>query len=146
SLSLRVLRGGVEIAILLPLRRPPADVLGMRGMDGSAIPKRITAYRLMDLGITLDDNAGNTARIRNVTQNSPALFAGIIAGDSILAINSKALTEQELARIVIDAPALVLLRRAGGATLHVILNPWDTGEGVRPVGGANVLDPAIIVF
>ena len=45
-----------------------------------------------------------------------------------------------------DAPALLLLEAPGGATRHIRLDPWHAPDGVRPVGGANVLDPDVVVF
>jgi serine protease Do len=31
-------------------------------------------------------------------------------------------------------------------TRHIYLDPWGKLDGVRPVGGANVLDPDVVVF
>jgi serine protease Do len=41
---------------------------------------------------------------------------------------------------------LILVAAPGGATRHIYLDPWGAHDGVRPVGGANVLDPDVVVF
>jgi serine protease Do len=41
---------------------------------------------------------------------------------------------------------LILVAAPGGTTRHIHLDPWDSSDGVRPVGGANVLDPDVVVF
>jgi serine protease Do len=94
------------------------------------------------LGVNLDDSA----RVTAVAANSPAVLAGLATGDRILRLNGTPLDAAALRAADITAPALLLVARGGGATLHLILDPWDTGAGFRPVGGANVLDPAVVVF
>jgi serine protease Do len=81
--------------------------------------------------------------VTNLTDNSPALLAGLAKGDRIIAINGAA---QDLETYELTAPALLLLEAAGGATRHIRLDPWHAPQGVRPVGGANVLDPDVVVF
>jgi serine protease Do len=142
AMPLTVLRGGAEMDLTLTFAATTPSVLTLRGMEGAAPLNRISSYRLEGLGLILDDDS----RITTVSENSPALFAGIIRTDVILAVNGRAMTAADLRKLEITAPTLILLQRAGGATLHVILDPWDTGEGIRPIGGANVLDPAIVVF
>jgi serine protease Do len=142
SMGLKVNRSGQEIAIALSFTPREIGVLGLRGMEGAAGLNRISSYRLEGLGLVIDDEA----RVVSVSENSPALFAGIIRSDQILAVNGKVMAAQDLRKLEITAPTLILLQRAGGATLHVVLDPWDTGEGIRPIGGANVLDPAVVVF
>lgn len=140
-LDLSLWRDGQDITLSLPLTDTAKGSLATRGMEGAEI-QRITSYRLEGLGLLLDDEA----RLTTVTENSPALFAGLIRGDVILAINGSRMNAADLRRLDITAPALIRVQRAGGVTLHVILDPWDGGEGIRPMGGANVLDPAIVVF
>ena len=82
-------------------------------------------------------------RVTGVTENSPALFAGLALGDRILTVNGVAV---DLAQYEITAPVLILVAAPGGATRHIYLDPWGKAEGVRPVGGANVLDPDVVVF
>ncbi|MGO4908741.1 trypsin-like peptidase domain-containing protein [Pseudorhodobacter sp. W20_MBD10_FR17] len=142
SMALTVQRQGKDITLTLSFQPVAASALAMRGIDGAGALNRISSYRFEGLGLQFDDSA----QVTTVTENSPALFAGIIRGDTVLAVNGHALTAADLRKLDITAPTLILLQRAGGATLHVILDPWDTGEGIRPVGGANILDPAIVVF
>jgi serine protease Do len=142
SMALTVLRHGKEIVLNLSFQPVAASALALRGIEGAGGLNRISSYRFEGLGLLLDDNA----LVTSVTENSPALFAGIIRGDRLLAVNGHALSGADLRKLEITASTLILLQRAGGATLHVILNPWDSGEGIRPVGGANVLDPSIVVF
>ena len=79
----------------------------------------------------------------DLTDNSPALLAGLAKGDRILMING---TAQDLTAYQLTAPALLLLQSPGGQTRHIRLDPWHAPEGIRPVGGANVLDPDVVVF
>lgn len=142
SMALTVLRLGHEITKTLSFQPITTSALALRGIEGAGTLNRISSYRLEGLGLLLDDSA----QVTTVTENSPALFAGIIRGDTVLAVNGHALPAADLRKLEITAPTLILLQRAGGTTLHVILDPWDSGEGIRPVGGANILDPAIVVF
>ena len=73
------------------------------------------------------------------TVSSPALAKG----DRILTVNGD---EVDLAAFELAEPALILVKAPGGATRHLRLDPWNPVVGVRPVGGANVLDPAVVVF
>lgn len=102
-------------------------------------PERVEAYRLATLGVTLDDDALVIA----LTQNSPALAAGLALGDRVRAING---VQADVADHEIRAPVLILVEAPGGATRHIYLDPWNTEDRVRPIGGANVLDPAVVVF
>jgi serine protease Do len=141
EVMLGLYRAGQTIELPLGLHLTDLGILATRGLEGAGL-ERTRSYRLEALGLTL----GEGGRIDGVTENSPALFAGIIRGDVILSLNGHALSAEDLRRTDITAPALLLLKRAGGSTLHVILNPWDSGDGVRIIGGANVLDPAVVVF
>ena len=84
--------------------------------------------------------------IRDVTENSAALLSGIARGDRILAVNGAELTDSALAAISFSEPLLLRLQGENGMTRHVVIDPWATGGRPRPVGGANVLDPAVLVF
>jgi serine protease Do len=142
EMTLTILRAGADLEISLSFEPSQTTHLTTRGLEGAAPLTRVSSYRLEALGLKL----GEGGRIDNVTENSPGLFAGIIRGDRILAVNGKALDDTALAALDLSAPALILIGRAGGMTLHVILDPWDKGDGMRSVGGANVLDPAVVVF
>lgn len=135
--TLTVLRAGQEQILTLALTEP--EHTGLRTRDIARAPATVAAYTLSALGLTLD--AAGT--VTNLTDNSPALLAGMAKGDRILAING---TPQDLATYTLTAPALLLLEAPGGATRHIRLDPWHAPEGVRPVGGANVLDPDVVVF
>ena len=104
-----------------------------------ALPEAVTAYRLAALGVVLDE----TGLVTAVTDHSPALFAGLAKGDRILTVNGAVV---DLATYEITEPVLILLQAPGGDTRHIYLDPWGKTDGVRPVGGANVLDPDVVVF
>jgi serine protease Do len=103
------------------------------------LPETVKAYRLAALGVVLDDKGTVTA----VTENSPALFAGLALGDSILTVNGASV---DLSTYEVTGPILLLVQAPGGVTRHIHLDPWAAQDGVRPVGGANVLDPDVVVF
>jgi serine protease Do len=102
-------------------------------------PEVVKSYRLAALGVVLDDAGVVTA----VTDNSPALFAGLALGDRILTISGATV---DLATYEITDAVLILVAAPGGETRHIFLDPWRAHEGVRPVGGANVLDPDVVVL
>jgi serine protease Do len=99
----------------------------------------VKSYSLAGLGIVLD--ASGT--VTDLTTNSPAADAGLALGDRILTVNGD---EVDLATFELTEPALILVQAPGGVTRHLRLDPWTPSDGVRPVGGANVLDPAVVVF
>jgi len=134
---LTLLRAGQEQVLTLALTVP--EDTGLRTRDIARAPATVASYTLTALGVTLDPQGTVTA----LTDNSPALLAGLAKGDRILAING---APQDLAAYQLTAPALLLLEAPGGATRHIRLDPWHAPEGVRPVGGANVLDPDVVVF
>jgi serine protease Do len=137
--DLTVLRGGDRVTVTLPLVAD-AEPTGLRLREApKGQPSAITAYRLSALGVVLDEAGQVTA----VTESSPALFAGLAKGDRILTVNGLVV---DLAAYEITAPVLILVEAPGGATRHIYLDPWGETEGVRPVGGANVLDPDVVVF
>ncbi|MFN3971341.1 MAG: trypsin-like peptidase domain-containing protein [Gemmobacter sp.] len=142
SLSLTVIRDGVVTEILLPLDPPAEAALGMREIGAVA---RVTGYHLAALGLTVEDRDG-CLTVAQLTESSPALLAGLAPGDRILAVNGAPLDLASARALTIRAAALVLVERPGGATRHVILDPWDRGAAFRPQGGANVLDPSVAVF
>lgn len=137
--DLAVLRAGEKLLLSLPLVADDvASSLSLRDLSG-ALPQRVASYSLETLGIVL----GADGLVTAVNENSPALFAGVAAGDRILTVNG-AVTD--LAAVTITAPVLLLLQGETGATRHVLIDPWATGKTIRPVGGANVLDPNVVVF
>lgn len=137
--TVTILRGGETLDLPLSLEaRPEAQGLTLRQVSG-AHPEAVTSYRLSALGVVLD----GSGMVTGVTDNSPALYAGLARGDRILTVNGAAV---DLATHEITGPVLMLVQAPGGATRHIRLDPWGKLDGVRPVGGANVLDPAVVVF
>lgn len=137
--TLTILRAGREQTLTLALTEAEPTGLRTRDVPRLLAPSTVTAYSLTELGVTLDPQGSVTA----LTDNSPALLAGLAKGDRILAING---AEVDLSTYTLTAAALVLVEAPGGATRHIRLDPWHAPEGVRPVGGANVLDPDVVVF
>lgn len=111
----------------------------LRALGADAAPAMVTSYSLAALGIVLDE----TGTVAEVTASSPALYAGLAKGDRILAVNG---AEVDLSSFELTEPALILVAAPDGLTRHLHLDPWAPTDGVRPVGGANVLDPAVVVF
>jgi serine protease Do len=140
-----LLRGGETVELFLNLEPPRLRLAPVGGGDRDA-PSRVSAYTLARMGITLEDDG----RIRRLTANSPAAFAGVAEGDVVLAMNGMRLDSPAAVAAARERrfaePAVLLVRRRDGSTTHVVLDPWDTGRGLRPVGGANVLDPDVVLF
>ncbi|MDP3195906.1 S1C family serine protease [Tabrizicola sp.] len=135
--TLTVIRAGQSQTLTLTLTQ--AEPTGLRTREVARAPATVPAYTFAALGVTLDPQGTITA----LTDNSPALLAGLAKGDRILAING---SPQDLATYELTAAALLLLEAPGGTTRHIRLDPWHAPEGVRPIGGANVLDPDVVVF
>ena len=136
--TLTLLRAGQKQTLTLALTAEEPTGLRTREVSARA-PATVTAYSLAELGVTLDAKGTVTA----LTDNSPALLAGLAKGDRILSING---APQDLSTYSLTAPVLLLLEAPGGQTRHIRIDPWHAPDGVRPVGGANVLDPDVVVF
>lgn len=135
--QLTLLRGGETQTLILVLTAE--EPTGLRTREAPRAPAIVGAYTLSELGVTVDPHG----TVTTLTDNSPALLAGLAKGDRILAING---ASQDLTSFQLTAPALLLLQSPGGTTRHIRLDPWHAPEGVRPLGGANVLDPDVVVF
>jgi serine protease Do len=120
----------------------PGIGVKVRELDLTAAPVKVSSYRLAALGLVL----GDEAQVMGVTENSPALFAGMAVGDRILAVNGTAMDKAALEALEISQAVMVLVQAPDGSTRHLVLDPWGGKDGVRPVGGANVLDPDVVVF
>ncbi len=144
--SLTVLRDGteqeLELAFALPDADPSAIGIKLRDFDPKAQPQRTASYRLAALGVILGDDG----RVKEVTENSPGLFAGLGRGDRIIAVNGAGMDLAGLEALEITEATMLLVQAPDGTTRHIFLDPWGGADGVRPVGGANVLDPSVIVF
>ncbi len=66
---------------------------------------KVSSYRLAALGVVL----GADAQVVAVTENSPALFAGMAQGDHILAVNGQTMDLAALEALEIDAAVMVLV-------------------------------------
>lgn len=137
--DLAVMRAGRMLLLPLSLEVEEA-ALTLREVSGG-VPQKVTSYTLAALGLTIDA----AGVITDVTVNSPANFAGLAAGDRILAVNGQQVAPGDLAAVTLTAAALFLLENQAG-TRHVLLDPYGQGTGLRAIGGANVLDPDVVVF
>jgi len=137
-LVVTVMRGRDLVDLTLDLSPRPAVLARLAG----PMPTRIDSYSFDRLGLSFDAEA----LVRGINPGSPAQTAGLVAGDRIVAVNGRPVSEVDLARFVVDRPVLLLVERASGQTLHVVVDPWGKGRGPRLIGGANVLDPAVVIF
>ena len=145
--ALTILRDGAERDLTLAFALPEADgdAIGIKLRDFDAAktqPERIASYRLAALGVILGDDG----RVKEITENSPGLFAGLGRGDRILAVNGVEMDAAALQALDLTEAAMLRVEAPDGSTRHIFLDPWGGADGVRPVGGANVLDPSVIVF
>lgn len=143
--AVAILRGEQAMVVSMALTADEANGLGIdvrtRQIAGAA-PEQVTSYRLSALGVML----GEGGVVAGITDNSPALFAGLAKGDRIVAVNGAAVDLPALTGLEVTGAVLLLVEAPGGATRHIYLDPWGATDGVRPVGGANVLDPDVVVF
>jgi serine protease Do len=140
SVALAVRREAGALTLWLPLDpAPPMLAAAARGVPAA----RVEGYTLARLGIEIDA----TGLVVALSENSPARLAGLSVGDRVIAADGVALADAEALRArSLTGPVLLLVRRADGSTQHVLLDPWDRGGRFRPAGGANVLDPDVVVF
>lgn len=138
SADVVIRRDGAAVLVVMDLGA--AEDVGTMRQIGAAL--RVESYTLAALGVTLDADGG----VEAITQNSPAARAGLAEGDRILALDGKALDRAALETAEITKPALLRVAGPGGAVRHVVVDPWGRAEGMRAIGGANVLDPAVVVF
>ena len=137
--DMAIWRAGEKLMLTVALEATEtASGLTLRDVS-AALPQRVASYTLETLGMVMVVDGLVSA----VNENSPALFAGVAAGDRIITVNG---AKADLSTLTIDAPVLLLLQGEGGTTRHVLIDPWATGKTIRPVGGANVLDPDVVVF
>lgn len=142
--AVAILRGRDAMLVMLTLRTVEAEAFGIgtKTREIAATPQRVESYRLAALGLMLGDGG----LVEDVTDNSPALFAGIAKGDRIIAVDGVAVALPALQALEVTEAVLMLVEAPGGETRHIYLDPWGATDGVRPVGGANVLDPDVVVF
>ncbi len=139
--DLAILRAGQAVLVTVAFAEAAETGLLQRNAPGSEAARK-ASYRIESLGMEL----GVAGRIDKLLENSPALWAGLVEGDRILMVNGVAYDTPALRGLELTEPAIVLVQGRNGRTRHVVLDPWNTAAGLRPVGDANVLDPAVVVF
>jgi len=132
-------RAGARLSTRLDLSAHSQTKL--RTLPPSA-PKRVRAYSLRALGLSIDE----ATRVTQVSVNSPGHFAGLGKGDVILSANGQPVTHEGLLALSVEAPLLLLVRRVDGSFAHVLVDPWARHRPFRPSGGGNVLDPDVVLF
>lgn len=140
TVILTVRRDGMETAVTLGLETQSVSIDDDGTSRSIAI---IRAYDLSRLGLHL---AQDGVTVDVISPASPAFLAGMDQGDTILTVNGQPATRELLATLKVSRPILVLVRRPDGRTLHVTVDPWSNGTRTRPIGGANVLDPEVVIF
>ncbi|MDQ2065963.1 trypsin-like peptidase domain-containing protein [Xinfangfangia sp. CPCC 101601] len=139
---LTVLRQGERLQVQLDfVSETEASGLSLRGI-GPTAPERVRSYTFGALGLVL----GAEGEVIEAAPNGLVGGAGLSPGERILAVNGAAMEGAALKALEISAPVLVRVRGVDGQTRHVVMDPWGDESGLRPVGGANVLDPSVIVF
>ena len=125
-----VLRGGKSLVVMLGLSAPEAV----------SSPPNIgpDSYDLAQLGLVMDGS-----QVGPLADGSIAALARLAKGDTIPAVNGQAMQTNAQS---IRAPLLLRIAGPDGRTRPVVLDPFTRAQGFRPVGGANVLDPAVVVF
>ena len=140
-----VWRAGALIEVALDLRVTPPPLRLARAEAGARARGllRVEAYDLAGLGVALVDGSTEIAAL---TPASPAYMAGLNAGDRIVAVNGQQIGAMALRQLTLRKPVLLLVQRADGSHVHIPLDPWRNGTPLRPLGGANMLDPDVVNF
>ncbi|WP_412562012.1 trypsin-like peptidase domain-containing protein [Thalassobius sp. MITS945101] len=144
-LRAEVWRAGALIEVALELRVTPPPLRLARAEAGARARGllRVEAYDLAGLGVALVDGSTEIAAL---TPASPAYMAGLNAGDRIVAVNGQQIGAMALRQLTLRKPVLLLVQRADGSHVHIPLDPWRNGTPLRPLGGANMLDPDVVNF
>lgn len=144
-LRAEVWRAGALIEVKLDLRVTPPPLRLARAEAGARARGvlRVEAYDLAGLGVALVDGSTEIAAL---TPASPAYMAGLNAGDRIVAVNGQQIGAMALRQLTLRKPVLLLVQRADGSHVHIPLDPWRNGTPLRPLGGANMLDPDVVNF
>lgn len=134
GVALTVQRGRVTVALWLAFAAPEARLGTLRGGEAQT-----EAPTLAGLGVSLDPQG----RVTAVAEHGAARAAGLARGDLVLLADGLPFDDDLAGRPI--RGALLLLVRRGAVTLHVLIDP-AAAPGWRPVAGANVLDPDVVVF
>lgn len=141
TIRLGVWRAGRVHQLTIRLTKAPQALAG--SSRSPLTPKQ--SYSLTEMGIHVEPSG----LITRLGQNRVGFFAGLSQGDRILALNGIAVADMEAdwpVAYTISGPMLALIRLPDGSTRHYVIDPWDTGKGLRPVSGANVVDQEVVRF
>lgn len=138
--KLTILRGSARIEMLMDFSVEEIDVIMGKTQTGVVVPAK-PRTTLRKLGVILTGR-----RVTELSPTSPAYLAGLSVGDEILAIDGVPVGRDGGDWPEIDGPVLLLVRTVTGQTKHVVFDPFTNEQAMRPIGGANVLDPAVITL
>ena len=131
SARLDIARGEQQLSIDLPLTpKPQADTI-QTAQRAAQTPRPIAEF-----GVTLAADG----TVDQIDETGAAYAAGLAQGDVIEAIGGVPFTDPDFS---VAPPALLRLRR-GDSHLHILLDP--SRRTMRPLGGANALDPDVTLF
>ncbi|WP_136637317.1 S1C family serine protease [Pseudooceanicola onchidii] len=129
-IDLTILRDGQRRTLALSL---PADDPSPRAARAVPAPGPVP---ITDLGLTLAPDG----TVQTINETGPAYVSGLSAGDVIRRIDGAAFPGPDAQ---VTPPTLLLVTR-GQDTLHVLIDP--ASRRLRPLGGANAIDPDVIPF
>lgn len=128
-----VIRGTEKIVLTLPPAAPAAATANLPGPAGTARPW----IDATELGFALAE--AGPARIAVVGQGTAAVAAGMVVGDTVLAVGrTRAASAFEVRRLigpVVTRPFALLLADSTGATRYVVVDPWAPGLDGDGLGG-----------
>ncbi|WP_226779633.1 S1C family serine protease [Oceaniglobus trochenteri] len=139
EVRLNLRRGQADLTVTLDLA-PVGNRLGALAVSSAGVG-RIASYTFASLGVVLED----AGRVGHVNYHSPAYVAGLLPGDSIIALNGAPVDRATLEALTITGPILLLVAR-GGNTLHVLVDPWADVPRAAMQSRANLLDAGTHLF
>lgn len=139
--TLGLMRGKRQIEVILRFATDEIDlIMGKTQVAGFSAVRRASTT-LKKLGVIITGR-----RVTELVPTSPAYLAGLSVGDEILAIDGVPVREQGFVWPDLDGPVVLLVRTRTGQTRHIVFDPFSNDQGMRPIGGAVVLDPAVITL
>lgn len=138
--KLTLLRGAARIDALMDFSTEEIDAVMGKTQATGVVPVK-PSTTLKKLGVIITGR-----RVSELSPTSPAYLAGLSVGDEILAVNGEPVGPMGFDWPQIDGPVVLLVRTATGQTKHVVFDPFSNEQAMRPIGGANVLDPAVITL
>ena len=139
QVTLNVMRGDHRIDLVLDFSTEEIEVIMGAAPTAGVAPIR-PRTTLEKLGVIITGR-----RVTEISPTSPAYLAGLSVGDEILAIDGVPV-EAGFVWPEIQGAVLLLVRTATGQTKHVVFDPYSNDQAMRPIGGANVLDPVVITL